>query len=561
MPMPMSNQNEKQVRKIVTSRLRGFKFYVAASFAFALAIQLLALAPPLLMRNIIDRHIPEGNMRGAVLAIAFFVALPITSTLLITLYNYVITVVSRNMGAVLIIHAFRQLLHQPTAYFDQNNSAEVAAYCKSEAMNYVSFWLMDIPRLVAGLLGGVVVHVLIFAESPVIAAGLLLYVPVSILPSRYLARKMESYVKKVVENNAKMSQIITGTFAGIKFVKTMMLEKAQIAKLSATNQETVKVWSKTVAIDNLNGNWTDNLVDNIFIGVVFTVSAIFVINSTATLGMLILLLGYMPLFFQAIKAAANANFRFRQQLAQYDKFFEILTMPSEQNNGGEDFAFNDKIIFENVTFAYDQERGNVLNGLNLELQKGKWIGIVGQSGTGKTTVFDLLLKLYSGYNGRITIDGREIAGICTHSLRQHVTKVSQDLFLFPSTLKENLLLIKPDATYEEIRTAINMAGLTDFVQNLPNGLDTQVGEGGLLLSGGEKQRICLAMGLLRGSKILLLDEVTASVDGATEELIKENVQQLMQENDLTVVSISHRLQFLDKADYVVNTLHKSRCLN
>jgi len=541
--------NEKQVRKIVMSHLHGFKFYVTVSFAFALGIQLLALVPPLLMRGIIDRHIPNGNLRGAVTTVVFFVALPIISTLLITLYNYIITVVSRNMGAMLIIQAFERIMRQPVSYFDQNNSAEVAAHCKSEAMGYVSFWLMDIPRLFAGLLGGVVVYVLIFAESPLVAIGLLLYIPISILPSRQFARMMEKCVKQIMENNAKMSQIITGTFTGIKFVKTMMLENAQVAKLTAVNNDTVKIWSKTAAIDNLNGNWTDNLVDNLFTGVVFAMSAIFVINGTATLGMLILLLGYLPLFFQSIKAAASTNFRFAQQLGQYDKFFEILTM-SVSCESGREFSFENKIVFENVTFAYDPERGAVLNGLNLELQQGKWVGIVGKSGAGKTTVFDLLLKLYDGYTGRITIDGKELQSICTASLRMHITKVSQDLFLFPGTLKDNLLLINPTATNAQINDAIYQVGLAEFVRSLPSGLDTLVGEGGLLLSGGEKQRLCLAMGLLRGSKVLLLDEVTANVDTVTEALIMENVHELMHRYKLTVVSISHRLQFLDRADHI-----------
>jgi len=543
----------KKARKIVLASLPKFKCYIICSFLFAFIIQLIALVPPLIMRNIIDTHIPASDLSSIFIAIIFFVSLPIAATFLSTYYNYLITVTARNSGWKLIIQAFERIIYQPIKYFDNNNSAEIAAYCKTEAMNYVMFWLFNIPRLIANALVGIVVYVLIFNESIFIALGLLLYIPLSILPSKAFGRMMEGHVKKIIENNAKANQLMSSTFKGIKFIKAMMLEKTQIEKAKALNEDTTKVWSRTSAIEHLQASWVDKFIDNIFTGIIFAVSAILIINHNATLGMLILLLNYSPLFFSSVKAVSNANFEFSKQIAQYDKFFEILIMEDEREQYSEKrkFVFNEKIKFEGVSFAYDENRNEILKNLNIELPKNKWIGIVGPSGVGKTTIFELILRFYDHNIGHITIDHVDIKNIGLNDLRKNITLVSQELFLLPGTLRENLIMIKPNISEQELEKVLKDVGLTEFVDNLPNGLDTDIGEDGTLVSGGEKQRICLAIGLLRESQILLLDEITASLDEETETLIRNNIKKLMKSHNLTVIAISHRTNFLDEADHMI----------
>ena len=544
---------EKIARKMIIQKLPGFKRYIALSFICALGLQLVALVPPLLMRNIIDTHIPQGNLQSTLGAIVLFVSIPLGAAIVSTFYDYGLSVSARNMGRALTMMGFERMIYQPVAYFDKNNSGEMAAYCKSEALSYVMFWLFDTPRLFASLLSGLVVYGLIFAQSPYIALGLLLYIPLSIVPSRWLAKMMQGNVKRITENNAKTNQLMANTFQGIKFVKTMLLEKVQLAKINDVNKSTVTAFSRAVAIEHLNRNWTGNFLDKLFVGVVFAVAAILVIQGRATLGMLVVMLGYLPLFFSAVRSVTDANFQFSRQLAQFDKFFGILAMEDsrDKDRQGTDFAFQDAILFKNVGFAYDQERGNVLKGLDLQIRKNNWVAIVGESGAGKTTVFDLLLKLYDGYSGDIIVDDQPLTAITSASLRRGMTKVSQELFLFPGTLGDNLRLAKPDATQAELTAALSLAGLDGFMAKQPHGLDTDIGEGGLLLSGGEKQRICLALGILRGSQILLLDEVTANLDPETEARVMDNIKALMDVRDLTVVSISHRVECLEYADYVV----------
>lgn len=178
--------------------------------------------------------------------------------------------------------------------------------------------------------------------------------------------------------------------------------------------------------------------------------------------------------------------------------------------------FEKEIRFAGITFAYNPERENILRSLNLSIQPHEWLGIVGASGAGKTTIFDLLLRFYEPQAGSITIDSVPLREISTVSLRSKIAKVSQDTFLFPGTIRENLLLANPNATDEQLNATLNQVCLSKFLTQLPNGLDTNIGENGLLLSGGERQKLGLAQGLLRGCKVILLDEVTANVDRDSE---------------------------------------------
>lgn len=545
--------NEKTIRKIMRASLPGFWFYVASSFVFALIIQLLGLIPPVLMKNVIDIYIPQNNLSSSIRSIVLFVSIPVIITILSAFYNYCINIVGRKMGQVLTVNGFEKLLFQSMTYYDNHNSSEIASYCKSEAMSYIVFWIFDMPQLIAGIINGFVVFGYLYQINIYIAIGILIYIPLSILPSKKLSKLIECNIKKTVENNAKATQIITDAFKGIKFVKVMMLEGYQIKKLKRINSDTIKLWSKTAAIDNINGLWTNQFIDNLFIGVVFSISAILIIKEQLSLGSLLLILNYMPRFFSVIKSISNTNFNFKRKLGEYDKFFELITMDDERENNEnkKQFNFNSNIKFKNICFKYSEERGNVLNNLTFSVDKNKWIGIVGSSGAGKTTIFDLILKLYNNYSGEILIDDVNLQDISSKSIRSNITLVSQNAFLFPGTIKDNLAMVNPEANDEEINEVIKQVFLTDFINNLPKGIDTYIGEDGVQISGGEKQRLSLAQGLLKRSKILLLDEITANIDTVSENYIKKAIIDLKQKNDITVISISHRLSFLDQTDEIL----------
>ena len=543
--------NERNVREIVLKQLPHFKLHVILSGIISLIIQLVGLIPPIIMQYIIDKAIPDHNLKQILISIFWFCFIPLLSTFLTTTYKYVLAIVCRRFGQGLTIAGFEKLMYQPIAFFDKQNSSELASYCRGESMKYVVFWVIDIPQLVANILCGIVIFGYLLKINWLIALFVLLYFPFAFIPSNKFAKRVKDYSKRIVSNNAKMNQIVNDTFRGIKFVKSMVLEKVQLGKLNEVNEDSVKIWSKAALFDNLSGLWVNELSNSLFTGVTFAIAAIFILNDQMTIGTLIILLNYSSRFYSVANQMVHTNYNFKVQLGEYDKFFDILSMETSTDYNKDPLSFEKTIDFKNVVFAYEESRGDVLKGLNLQINKNEWLGIVGSSGAGKTTIFDLLLSFYQPQSGEISVDGKPLDRFSIESIRTKITKVSQDTFLFPGTIKDNLLLANPNATDEEILNVLELVCLKDFISNLPNGLNTDIGENGLLLSGGERQRLALAQGILRKSEIILLDEVTANIDVNSERIIKKVIKDIMLKQNLTVIAISHRIDFLEDTDRIV----------
>ncbi len=543
--------SEKKVRRIVINNLPHFWLFCVLSVFMALLIQIIGLIPPLLMQRIIDVMIPSKSTQEVLTSILWFCIIPVCATSFSTFYRYILAISCRKFGQSLSIKGFENLLYQPLTYFTSVNSSELASFCRTEALNYVVFWIMDIPKLIATLVGATVVLVYIVQLNWVIGFFLVLYIPFSFFPSNYFAKKIQGISKRIINNNAKMSQIVNDAFKGIKLIKSMALEKMQIEKLKEVEEDSVSIWSKAAIYDNLSGLWINELSDKLFTGITFAISAIFIIAGNMSLGALVVILNYATKFIEAAKELTHTNYNFKKQLGAYDRLFDILLMNPQVATGNRLFEFKTDIHYENVHFSYDMERGNVLNGLNLTIHQGEWLGIMGPSGTGKTTLFDLLLRLYSPQVGQLSIDGISINDIDIQAIRNKITKVSQDTFLFPGTFRENLTMVNPVVSEIDIWAALEAVCLKDFVTELADGLDTDIGENGLLLSGGERQRLALAQGLLRNSEIILLDEVTANIDAEAETMIMNILSSIKAQRNLTVVAVSHRLEFLACTDRIL----------
>ena len=544
--------NEKKIRKMIHKELPYFKVLFFLSFLFSIIIKLISLIPGLLMKDIVDRWIPEGNIKNCLLYITLFILIPILLAVGNAVYQYVIIVNGRNMSKKLSTLGFEKQVYQPLTYFDQNKSAELASYCRSESTKYILFWIMDVPCIISGLVSGITVFIYIAHYNIYFALAMILYIPILLLPNKFFSKRIEDFSKRIIKNNSIVNQIISDTFRAIKNVKSLSLEKIMVNRVYKVTSDTAETFAKCAATENLYGTWTNSFVDNLFTGLLFTLGAIGVIHKNFSLGILIIILNYLPVFWDSVKSISSAKLNYRKYMGEYDKFFDMLIMDDERqkDTGTLPFVYQDKLVFDNVSFSYNPERGLVLKNISFEIFHGEWVGIMGHSGAGKSTIFDLLLKFYHPNSGTVSVDGIDIKDINTYDLRKNVTLVSQNLFLFPGTLKENLLLADPDASDQKINEVLSKVELSEFIGKLPQGLDTDVGEDGLLISGGEKQRLCLAQGLLRDSQVLLLDEVTANIDSYSERAIRDTIQKLQIESHLTIISISHKAEFLEKTNRI-----------
>ena len=394
-------------------------------------------------------------------------------------------------------------------------------------------------------------EILIFIANPTIALLQLLYIPMSYYPLKIIMSSVENEIQSVVSLNAQSNQLKGDIFQGIEYVKLNHIEDKKIDEVKKLNSSINRIWGKVAALDSLSSIWTEGFVTVLFTGLSFGIGALFtILFDNMTVGRLVSIITYGAVFYSNINNIMHTNIDMKKNNSEYEKIFSYLDMSGEResNCGKNEFAMNSFIKLKDFSFGYGDEE-NILENVNFTFEKGKWTGIVGPSGKGKTTILNTIVKLYPVDNGSIYVDNMDINDIDVFSLRSNITKISQDVFLFPGTIEENMLLVNQGATSKDIDWALEMACLTELIKELPEGIKTDVGEAGKLLSGGERQRLSLAIGLLKKNKILLLDEITANLDSENENKIAENLKGLV-DKGYTIISISHKKDFLKYADMV-----------
>ncbi|MFQ3611729.1 MAG: ABC transporter ATP-binding protein, partial [Fimbriimonadales bacterium] len=276
-----------------------------------------------------------------------------------------------------------------------------------------------------------------------------------------------------------------------------------------------------------------------------------VLEGNFELGKLVAFLSYIGMLFGPLSIITNIMDWASRTVTAAERVFEILDTEPEVSDKPDAKPLTEvkgEIVLENVSFGYEKHH-LVLHEINLHIRPGEMIGLVGPSGSGKTTLINLICRFYDPTRGRILLDGVDLRDLKMQDLRQHISVVLQDTFLFPGTIRDNIAYARPNATQEEIIAAAKAANAHDFIMRFPDGYDTWVGERGHRLSGGERQRIAIARAILRNPQILILDEATASVDTETERLIQEALERLVQNR--TTIAIAHRLSTLRNADRII----------
>lgn len=534
--------------KIIKGEIR--KRQILSVLIFAL-IQLVTLITPYIMGAIIDDYIPNRKKALIVIGIILFVTIPLISVLLQTGYNYFIIKYVRKKGNELTLQIMERLVYKEKAYFDRENSLELLSYSSKEAVGYINFYLADLSKFYVSIIIAAIIFVILCFIDPILGVIQLLYLPFAIFPVRKIMGTVSREVQTVVQRNAVINQIKGDVFKAIEFIKLCRLEQKKLAEVDRENESINKVWSKISVLDSLSGIWTSGFSKELFTGITFAAGALLIMTADKLqVGQMISVLSYCALYYTHVNFVLMTAVDKKKKDSEYSSVFSYLELVGEREKEGEkaEFELNDRIEFRDCHFSYNGTEP-ILNGLSLEFQKGRWTGIVGASGGGKSTMLDIIMKLYNVSDGEVYIDGIDINAVNCFSIRDRVTKITQDIFLFPGTIESNLKLMRPNITDTDIREALNFACLGDYVNSLPDGIRTDVGEAGKLMSGGERQRLSIAMGLLRNNKVLLLDEVTSSLDPQIEARLAENFHSLM-DKGYTIISISHKIDFLKYADTV-----------
>lgn len=346
---------------------------------------------------------------------------------------------------------------------------------------------------------------------------------------------------------ASISAILADTIPGVRVVKTFVAENREIDKFNKVNQDYFN--------SNMNAAKLSTIYFPIMGFVTFAGGIIIrwfgghdVITGDMTVGELTMFMGYMWQFYAPVEGLTRLNHMLQMAASAAERVFEILDAQPEiedKKDAKEIPIIEGNIKFDNVVFSYDGEK-NALDGISFEAKAGEMIGLSGPSGAGKTTLINLIGRFYEANEGNITIDGYDIRDVKVKSLRDQISIVLQDPFLFHGSIAENISYGKPSASMAEIIASAKTANAHEFIMGFPDGYDTMIGERGVGLSGGEKQRISIARAILINPRILILDEATSSVDTETESLIQSAVDRLIEGR--TTFAIAHRLSTLKKAD-------------
>jgi subfamily B ATP-binding cassette protein MsbA len=487
---------------------------------------------------------------AVLIAVAFAVVAMIPLMSYVTGYasSYVVTRMVRDLQCDLC----DKFLQMPLAYHTRARKGEIFARLNSDvSRSAMTFRLLFGELIQESLTLLVGVGAMIYLNWQITVLMTLVMPPMVLLVVRFGRKVRKKSLKRQEKVGDQMGSMLQ-MFSGIKVVKAFRMEETESQRFREVNDELFRREMKVVKTQEMSKSITElfnNITYILFMGI--GIYAIMKAMLGLTLPVLVAFLGLATTLYRPIKNLSRAYNSISDSMAGIERVTEILDLEPErpEQQGSEILReIRDGIRFEGVSFSYDGEHP-VLEHIDLDIGKGQTVALVGKTGVGKTTLSDLIPRFYDPTQGRIVVDGLDIRAFSRDSLLRHIAVVTQEPFLFDTSVEENIRYGRPDATEAEIIEAARAAYIHDRIVALPQGYQTRVGDRGARLSGGERQRITIARAMLRNPSILILDEATSSLDAESEQWVKKAIDNLMKGR--TTVAIAHRLSTIRNADKIV----------
>ena len=464
--------------------------------------------------------------------------------------NYANTWVGGRIAADVKITLYEKLLKYETAFFDSNTSGNVIMRFNKDVDDACAGLLNNLKLFFTRFYSSLALIGVLFYNSWQLALIAVAALLGALFPLTKVRKRIKDINQETVFTNAEVMTHYNETFGGSKVVCAYNLYDYQNQRFSQTLRHAFKLGMKMVQRTGLLSPMMHFMV-SLGIALVIWAGSYLILSHQITAGNFVSFVAALILLYTPIKGIGNTYGNLQIALMAMERIFELLKKQpviDDNPNAVELTEVSGSIEYQNVGFEYVAGKP-VLENVNLCIKKGETVALVGNSGGGKSTLVSLLPRFYDVTSGQILLNGKDIRQYSLHSLRDKMAIVFQDNYLFNGTIRENILLGKADATEEEINRAIEAAYVTDFLADLPSGLDTQIGERGVLLSGGQKQRIAIARAFLKNAPIVILDEATSALDNKSEAMVQKAIDNLMA--DRTVIVIAHRLSTVRHADKIV----------
>jgi len=546
--------------KLLYSYLRSYWPLVALALVLAAVNQVFSLLDPWILQHVIDQYATKFQeystgafFRGVTLLLGAAVGVAFISRLAKNFQDYYINLITQQLGARLYTDGIRHSLQLPYSVFEDQRSGETLGKLQKVRTDVEKLITAAVNVLFTSLIG--IVFVMVYALSVywVIAPVYFLTVPILGVISWVLSKRIKQIQKVIVSETTALAGSTTESLRNIELVKSLGLGQQEIDRLNATTARILSLELKKVkylrSLSFIQGTCVNLLRTSIMALMMYLIY-----TRAITVGQFFSLFIYSFFIFGPLQELGNIINVFRETEASLNVFEGILRMPVEAKPASPrplppDGALR-TLTFEGVTFQHQSASSPAVSDISFDVRRGQTIAFVGPSGAGKTTLVKLLVGLYPPASGRILYNGVSSTEVDLDALRERIGFVTQDTQLFSGTIRENLLFVNPSASDAECLDVLRQASCDSLLARADRGLDTVIGEGGVKVSGGEKQRLSIARALLRRPQLLVFDEATSSLDSLTEEGIVDTIREVATGGDAITILIAHRLSTILHADRI-----------
>ena len=556
-------EEEKANRPKVTLPLLKRIFSWLAPYKLQLALVLLliflsssmALLPSVLTGRIIDEGLIGRDLKALITLIVLSLAVTLGSNLIGVAESYLNTWIAQHISFDMRNQMYRHLQKMSQCFFTTANQGDIITRMTSDISGVERTITNTFTSILSNAITLIVAMVVMYRQNWILATLGVVLIPLFTIPTRAAGKTRWTLTREAQECSDEINGILNETLSvsGQLLVKLFGKEKEEYEKYEDVNERMIKLNIR----ESMAGRWfmvVIRTVSSVGPMLLYLVGGILMIryDSDLTVGDITVMVALLGRMYGPVNSLLNIQVEWIRSMALFTRIFEYFDMPVEIENAPDAVtpkeAARGSVTFEHVGFYYEKER-QILKDVDFTLEPGKSIAIVGPSGSGKSTLINLIPRLYDVTSGRVLFDGRDVRKLDLNYLRSNVGIVSQETYLFNGTIRENLLYAKPVATEADLIAACRKANIYDFIENQELGFDTVVGNRGLKLSGGEKQRISIARVLLKDPALLIFDEATSALDSISEKKIQDAIDPIIAER--TSILIAHRLSTILAADEIL----------
>ncbi len=520
----------------------------ALDMSASLCISVIGIIYPIITRNMLNVFIPDRRYNLIVLSGVLLLTIYFIRMLLMYFIQYQGHMMGTKMQAQMRSDMFNHLQTLPYKFYDDNETGKIMARMTNDLMMVSELAHHGPENIIISTISIVTSFIYLATINWKLSLIIFLCVPIMAVLAAKMRLKMKDAFKKSRQSLAEINAALESSISGIRVTKAFTNSKTEEKKFEKGNMQFLS--ARKLAY-NLMGRFHSftTFITDVFNVIVLIFGGIFLYNGEINMGDYSAFIVSVGVFLNPVTTLINFMEQFQDGVTGFERFLEIMDAEPEKDipTAKPKNDILGEIEFQNVSSSYDGEN-TVLKSFNLKIEKGKKFALVGSSGGGKTTVCHLIPRFYPVSEGQILIDGTPITEITIESLRKNIGIVQQDIYLFNSSIKDNILYGKPDATDDEVIEAAKKANIHDYIISLPEGYETVIGERGVKLSGGQKQRLSIARVFLKNPPILILDEATSALDNVTEIYIQKALDELC--IGRTTVVVAHRLSTIKNADRI-----------